>query len=326
MMNLWCILGALVAAVSAELCVVEPASYAAVTDSSLASAIATLKQNPIGTWINDDGSNHVPGILSQCAGATPVFVIYGLPNKDCSGGYSNRGTNKNADDYRNWIQNIVTTVGSADVIYIVEPDAVGLISQGTCAIDNGYEANVATAVKLLSTNANAQIYVDLAAWAEQPKAVSVLKALQSAGRVKGVSINTSNYHSTAEMVTLCNSYSAALGGAHCIIDTSRNFNGSPQNEWCNARSAGIGAPPTSDTGNSLVDYFLWLKVPGESDGICNDGGRTSDAMVGPPAGQFFAKQLANLWDQGFYVVQKDWCRTTTVRTKSPAKSSAVRDA
>ncbi|RLO02680.1 hypothetical protein DYB28_013866, partial [Aphanomyces astaci] len=67
------------------------------------------------------------------------------------------------------------------------------------------------------------------------------------------------------------------------FDTSRNYRGSVGDEWCNSRSAGIGAPPGTDTGHPLVDYNLWLKVPGESDGTCS--GRTPDAQEGPSAAQ-----------------------------------------
>ncbi|RHY85136.1 hypothetical protein DYB35_013967, partial [Aphanomyces astaci] len=67
----------------------------------------------------------------------------------------------------------------------------------------------------------------------------------------------------------------------------------------NSRSAGIGAPPGTDTGHPLVDYNLWLKVPGESDGTCS--GRTPDAQEGPSAGLFFPDGFASLWDNSWFV-------------------------
>jgi endoglucanase len=77
---------------------------------------------------------------------------------------------------------------------------------------------------------------------------------------------------------------------HFVIDTSRNGRGTldtapyaiaPYNQpknvldklgtynWCNPPGAGLGRPPTVDTGVPLVDAFLWVKTPGESDGSCN---------------------------------------------------------
>ena len=61
--------------------------------------------------------------------------------------------------------------------------------------------------------------------------------------------------------------------AHFVIDTSRNGRGPwhGREEWCNPPRRGLGARPTTSTGNPLVDAFLWVKAPGESDGECADG-------------------------------------------------------
>ncbi|HEX6331368.1 MAG TPA: glycoside hydrolase family 6 protein, partial [Actinomycetota bacterium] len=58
---------------------------------------------------------------------------------------------------------------------------------------------------------------------------------------------------------------------HFVIDTSRNGLGpwappaypDPQ-DWCNPPGRGLGPRPTLDTGNPLVDAYLWVKTPGES--------------------------------------------------------------
>jgi endoglucanase len=42
--------------------------------------------------------------------------------------------------------------------------------------------------------------------------------------------------------------------------------------WCNSPTAGAGARPTLETGVPLVDAFLWIKKPGESDGSCDLAG------------------------------------------------------
>jgi endoglucanase len=101
---------------------------------------------------------------------------------------------------------------------------------------------------------------------------------------------------------------------HFVVDTSRNgqgpwtpppgkYSGDPQ-VWCNPPDRGAGTPPTTDTGDPLVDAFLWVKVPGESDGSCNRSvaGSTTDpewgGIVDPAAGAWFpqqALQLAQLW-------------------------------
>ncbi|HEY1369871.1 MAG TPA: glycoside hydrolase family 6 protein [Gaiellaceae bacterium] len=96
---------------------------------------------------------------------------------------------------------------------------------------------------------------------------------------------------------------------HFVIDTSRNGAGpwrfpagaypDPQ-DWCNPPGRGLGLPATANTGNPLVDAYLWVKVPGESDGSCNRGvpGSTTDpewaGIVDPAAGQWFPQQALQL--------------------------------
>ncbi|KDO27113.1 hypothetical protein SPRG_07824 [Saprolegnia parasitica CBS 223.65] len=277
---------------------IAPYSYTAAVQANaqFAPAIDELKKYSVATWYTDNGGDSIDALLAACPYDTPVIIVYGLPGKDCASGWSGGGNNQNTDQYKAWAQKLASKVGNRKVIYILEPDAIGLLSNNNCAVQNGYAGNLLAAKNILAANANAQIYADVAGWSTQANAVQALKNL---GKLSGIAINTSNYKSTNEMVQACQSYSSQTGGLHCIIDTSRNFNGSPQNEWCNARSAGIGAPPTDQTGNSLVDYFLWLKVPGESDGQCH--GQSSDAMIGPGAGQFFPDGFKSLWDQGYFV-------------------------
>ncbi len=98
------------------------------------------------------------------------------------------------------------------------------------------------------------------------------------------------------------------GTTHFVIDTSRNGLGpwkptasypDPQ-DWCNPPGRGLGVRPTADTGNALVDAYLWVKVPGESDGSCNRGitGSTTDpewgGIVDPAAGEWFPQQALQL--------------------------------
>lgn len=92
-------------------------------------------------------------------------------------------------------------------------------------------------------------------------------------------------------------YAAHLGGAvattRFVIDTSRNGNGpntmssyakAPYDQpssvisalasgnWCNSPGAGLGLRPTANTGVPLLDAYLWVKTPGQSDGQCDAAG------------------------------------------------------
>jgi endoglucanase len=94
--------------------------------------------------------------------------------------------------------------------------------------------------------------------------------------------------------------------AHFVVDTSRNGVGpwtpaevypDPQ-VWCNPLDRGLGLRPTTDTGEELIDAYLWVKVPGESDGECfrGTGGPEDPArdMIDPPAGQWFVEMADEL--------------------------------
>jgi endoglucanase len=139
-------------------------------------------------------------------------------------------------------------------------------------------------------------------------------------------------------------FDASLGTAvpttHFLIDTSRNGQGpldagsyaaAPYNQppgvlgtlnagsWCNPPARGLGLKATANTGVPLLDAYLWIKVPGESDGSCNAQGgarawdysaytqpgwptdATSQALfdplwglVDPAAGAWFPQQALDL--------------------------------
>jgi len=100
---------------------------------------------------------------------------------------------------------------------------------------------------------------------------------------------------------------------HFFVDTSRNgvgpwdpatstYEGYPEGAdkqaWCNPPDRGLGLRPTFDTGEPLIDAYLWIKVPGESDGSCQRGvPGTIDperGMVDPAAGAWFVEQAREL--------------------------------
>jgi endoglucanase len=97
---------------------------------------------------------------------------------------------------------------------------------------------------------------------------------------------------------------------HFVVDTSRNGVGPwqpPEGEypdpqdWCNPPDRGLGLRPTTNTGNALVDAYLWVKIPGESDGECTRGlgpsGETVDpewGLIDPAAGEWFPEMALDL--------------------------------
>ncbi|HSK53550.1 MAG TPA: glycoside hydrolase family 6 protein [Clostridia bacterium] len=101
-------------------------------------------------------------------------------------------------------------------------------------------------------------------------------------------------------------YGAVDGTTHFVVDTSRNGQGpwlpdaaypSPE-DWCNPPDRGLGIRPTQDTGHELVDAYVWIKIPGESDGRCLRGTAGPEdparAIVDPAAGQWFPEMALEL--------------------------------
>ncbi len=90
-----------------------------------------------------------------------------------------------------------------------------------------------------------------------------------------------------------NNMGAAVAATHFLVDTSRNGQGplnvsiyaaAPYNQpssvistlsggsWCNPPACGLGTHPMANTGVSLLDAYLWVKTPGQSDGTCDTAG------------------------------------------------------
>ncbi|CAH0521069.1 unnamed protein product [Peronospora belbahrii] len=320
------------------LCSLPPLTYAKAKTAYPASAFAieALEKHGIATWYSDriENGNYAQtaaDLVASCPEESRLsVVVYGLPNKDCAAKESAVGsTVHSASDYVAFLNTLTSAIGNRKVLYVLEPDAIGLLADTTgCGQGAGYLANLQTAVNLLSQNENAEIYLDVGYWTLQYPGTStavaeIVKQLAYAGsKVKGITLNTSNYQSTSTLATLCSNFQTAFGSTdlHCIFDTSRSYHGgSASNEWCNIKCAGIGALPTSDTGISNVDYFLWIKPPGDSDGTC--AGHASDSMQGPGAGIFFDKMFQSLWNQGIMVAEKGYPAINTISNLTAPASS-----
>lgn len=239
----------------------------------------------LGEWSGDVRSA-VDGIVTRAAaaGRVPVLVAYGIPQRDC-GSYSAGGANS-PDAYRTWIRALAAGIGTRRAIVVIEPDAVaGLDCLSTA--DRAVRLELlADATRVLAARPATAVYLDGGHDAWQPVTV-IADRLRQAGAAdaQGFSLNVSNFRAQAGLVTYGQQVAAAIGVAHFVIDTSRNGAGpAADGAWCNPPGRKLGSVPGTAAVHRL-DWNLWVKRPGESDGPCNGG---------PAAGVFWPEYALGL--------------------------------
>ena len=210
---------------------------------------------------------------AQAAGSMPVLAIYAIPHRDC-GSFAAGGFASGAE-YSRWIDAIASGLGSMPAAIILEPDALNMAD---CLSAEGRQerfALIRNAVDVLTRDPAAAVYID-AGHSRWSSAEEIAARLNQVGvsRARGFSLNTTNYYTTEEEIGYGEAVSALTGGAHYVIDTSRNGVGpapeSPLN-WCNPGGRALGTRPTTATAGAHADAYLWVKRVGESDGSCDRG-------------------------------------------------------
>ncbi|MGW0913461.1 glycoside hydrolase family 6 protein [Streptomyces sp. NPDC002784] len=206
-------------------------------------------------------------------GRVPIVVAYAIPDRDCGG--ASQGGAPDLDAYDDWIDRFAAGLGSGEVIVVLEPDSV---AQAEC-LSGGQRADrfasLARAGRVLKeANPRARVYYDAghSGWHAPAKQAGWLKQAGAASPASsdGIFSNVSNFHTTADESAYDRQVLDALGGPAslgAVIDTSRNGNGAPADgEWCDPAGRKIGRAPTLSTGEARIDAYLWVKLPGESDG------------------------------------------------------------
>jgi endoglucanase len=256
-------------------------------DTADAELFTRIAEVPTAIWLTPEKyptgevGDYVSGLVDDAAKLrdTPIFVVYGIPNRDC-GNFSGGGLS--AEEYPVWVQEIADALEGSGSVIILEPDALALADE----CDNVDErlSEVGDSVDTLVA-ADLTVYID-AGHSNWGPAAEMADLLNRAGvdRARGFSTNVSNYNSTDREQYYANSISALTNGAHYVIDTGRNGNGS-NGEWCNPPGRALGAEPEASKSGSAQDAVLWIKPPGESDGECNGG---------PAAGEWWDESAQEL--------------------------------
>ena len=238
-----------------------------------AAVMDKLASQPLAQWFNNwstDVRADVDRVVTSAtsAGAVPVLVAYNIPNRDC--GSLSAGGAGTAEAYRSWIAQYAAGLGGRQAIVVLEPDAIAGMGCLSAADQATRLELLRHAVRTLR-DAGGLVYLDAGNNRWQSVA-TIASRLKAAGieLAAGFSLNVSNFFSTREETSYGDAISDQVGGKHYVLDTSRNGLGATADaQWCNPDGRALGERPTSFTGRARVDAFLWVKVPGESDGSCN---------------------------------------------------------
>jgi len=284
--------------VDPEASVMLRANHLRKTDPEKAALLDKIAKQPQALWMGEWNSNIFRAAQhfvdrAEKDGSVAVIIAYNIPHRDAAavaeGVGASAGGLASKEKYQRWIRDVYAGVGSRPVAIILEPDALPGVTSLAPELQEERYFLFNDAVKVLRQNSQAAVYID-AGHAKWVPAKEMAERLKKAGveHASGFSLNTSNYRTTEECVAYGKEISALIGGKHFIVDTSRNGAGpyeaakTETETWCNPPGRKIGRPPTTDTGEPLVDGYLWLKRPGESDGECERNE--------PKAGVFWLEQ------------------------------------
>jgi cellulose 1,4-beta-cellobiosidase len=220
---------------------------------------------------------------------------------------------------------------------VVEPDSlsnlVTNLERPSCNVAAGiYKRGIAYAISKLSLP-NVYVYLEAAhaGWLGFPKNIGraaklyreVLDLAGGAERVRGFALNVSNYDPAVDPANTPRDWTSAasdetayaadltralaavgITGKGFVIDTGRNGRGyirSIPSSWCNVKGAGLGERPRAAPA-PLIDAYLYIKTPGESDGTSDPSAPRFDQTCGgddaapgaPQAGKMFDSYLIDL--------------------------------
>ena len=254
-------------------------------------AVSEIFKHPVSFWYGSRNGKEMEKIdyslqrlLRRTAPQLPVLVVYNMPNRDI-GQYSKGGATTR-ESYLAFLKSFADGIGSNKPIIIFEPDSLSHTGDMTEIEAHDRISLMKKGLALLTNNCNALVYIDIghSNWLSPEEASKLLNKVTN-NKVRGFAVNVSNYRTTKESMEWGLKLCEHRPNDYFVIDTSRNGNGPHGNEWCNPPGRAVGEVPTCDTGEEQCDAFLWIKIPGESDGKLNKG---------PRAGRFWGEMAEEL--------------------------------
>jgi len=206
------------------------------------------------------------------------MVAYNITDRDICAGQSSGGATSDSA-YENWINLFAVGIAARPALVILEPDALADESCMNSSEISDRDGLLNYAIAQFNQQApDTWVYLDAGnpGWIA---AGTMASYLNSAGlaQAHGFSLNVSSFYTVSQNVAYGNAINADLSADYgytkpFVIDTSRNANGSNDNQWCNPQGMKLGA--TDQVGGG-AEMLLWIKDPGESDGDCGTGDGTT---------------------------------------------------
>jgi endoglucanase len=238
-----------------------------------AASLDKIAARPQAQWFTGSGADIQTAVseavgAATTAGAVPLLVAYNIPSRDC-GGLSAGGTTVNG--YKIWISAFAAGIAGRKAVVILEPDALAQMNCLSAADQTTRVSLLQYAVSALKAQGPVTVYLDggHSAWKAPSDQAARLKRANVAA-ADGFAVNVSNFQTTSSSIAYGKAISALIDGKHFVIDTSRNGLGpAADGQWCNPDGRALGIATTTETGDAAVDAYLWVKLPGESDGSCS---------------------------------------------------------
>ncbi len=219
--------------------------------------------------------------LTADPGSIPILSTYFL--HPAVGGCATPGQLRGAGPlFRARIDALARGIANRPAVVLLELDGVG---SSTCFQRTGalglYEGDLRYEAAQISSLPHTVVYLE-AGYSDANGPDYTARVLNAAGvrLIRGFWTNDTHLNWTIDEIKWGNRISRLTHGAHFVVNTAQNGNGPKRNpdpvtqgneDLCNPPGRAVGPRPTTDTGFSQVDAFVWSSPPGNSSGSCNGG-------------------------------------------------------
>jgi endoglucanase len=259
-------------------------------ETSWANTLAVLADEPqtehFGSYSFNIGASVRRYLRSVRRGTVAILSTYDLPHLGCA---HRSDTPGEVYAFKRWMHSFAAAIGGHRTVVFLEEDA--LITIG-CLSRTGLDVRMSEldyATRVLGDLRHTVTYLDAGAADGDPSPGRMASLVRRAGvrHIRGFFLNASHFDWTNNELRYGNKVAKTLH-THFVVSTSDNGRGPLHppdrvkngNEiLCNPPGRGLGPRPTTDTGDALADAFMWIGIPGRSDGLCHPGD--------PPNGTWF---------------------------------------